>query len=101
MNISKLGKYLLIPFAVFVSFVPIFDPLNIFGVPVVQQKSLYFVSHILALDEVSIWQQFLYHYYVPVSLKFEYCKTKILEKKFPLFYQLPNYILQSYELWID
>ena len=31
MNISKLGKYLLIPFAVFVSFVPIFDPLNIFS----------------------------------------------------------------------
>ena len=31
MNISKLGKFLLIPFAVFVSFVPIFDPLNIFS----------------------------------------------------------------------
>ena len=30
MNFSKIGKYLLIPFAVFVSFVPIIDPLNIF-----------------------------------------------------------------------
>ena len=31
MNFSKIGRYLLIPFAVFVSFVPIFDPLNIFS----------------------------------------------------------------------
>ena len=31
MNFSKIGRYLLVPFAVFVSFVPIFDPLNIFS----------------------------------------------------------------------
>ena len=31
MNFSKIGRYLLIPFAVFVSFVPIFDPLNVFS----------------------------------------------------------------------
>ena len=31
MNLSKIGKYLLIPFAVFVSFIPIFDPLNMFS----------------------------------------------------------------------
>ena len=30
MNFSKIGKYLLIPFAVLVSFIPIIDPLNIF-----------------------------------------------------------------------
>ena len=31
MNFSKIGKYLLIPFALFVSFIPIFDPLNAFS----------------------------------------------------------------------
>ena len=31
MNISRIGKYLLIPFAVFISFVPLFDPLDIFS----------------------------------------------------------------------
>ena len=31
MNFSKIGKYLLIPFSLFVSFVPIFDPLNVFS----------------------------------------------------------------------
>ena len=31
MNFSKIGRYLLIPFAVFVSFVPIFDPLSVFS----------------------------------------------------------------------
>ena len=31
MNFSKIGKYLLIPFAVFVSFIPIFDPLSMFS----------------------------------------------------------------------
>ena len=31
MNFSKIGRYLLIPFAVFVSFVPIFDPLDFFS----------------------------------------------------------------------
>ena len=31
MNFSKIGRYLLIPFAVFVSFIPIFDPLNVFS----------------------------------------------------------------------
>ena len=31
MNFSKIGRYLLIPFAVFVCFVPIFDPLNVFS----------------------------------------------------------------------
>ena len=31
MNFSRIGKYLLVPFAVFVSFIPIFDPLNLFS----------------------------------------------------------------------
>lgn len=31
MNFTRLGKYLLVPFAVFVSFIPIFDPFNIFS----------------------------------------------------------------------
>ena len=31
MNFLKIGRYLLIPFAVFVSFVPIFDPLSVFS----------------------------------------------------------------------
>ena len=31
MNFSKIGKYLLIPFALLVSFIPIFDPLNAFS----------------------------------------------------------------------
>ena len=31
MNFTRIGKYLLVPFAVFVSFIPIFDPFNIFS----------------------------------------------------------------------
>ena len=31
MNISRIGKYLLIPFSLFVSFIPVFDPLNTFS----------------------------------------------------------------------
>tara|TARA_Y100001958_G_C21244719_1_gene573987 strand:+ start:490 stop:2673 length:2184 start_codon:yes stop_codon:yes gene_type:complete len=31
MNISKIGKYLLIPFAIIISLIPIFDPFNIFS----------------------------------------------------------------------
>ena len=31
MNISRIGKYLLIPFAVFISFVPLLDPFNVFS----------------------------------------------------------------------
>ena len=31
MNFSKIGRYLLIPFAIFVSFIPIVDPLNVFS----------------------------------------------------------------------
>ena len=31
MNFSKIGKYLLIPFSIFVSFIPILDPLNTFS----------------------------------------------------------------------
>ena len=31
MNSSKIGKYLLVPFSLFVSFIPIFDPLNAFS----------------------------------------------------------------------
>ena len=31
MNISRIGKYLLIAFAIFISFIPLFDPLNVFS----------------------------------------------------------------------
>ena len=31
MNISKVGKYLLIPFAIIISLIPIFDPFNVFS----------------------------------------------------------------------
>ena len=31
MNISKIGKYLLIPFAIIISLIPIFDPFNVFS----------------------------------------------------------------------
>ena len=31
MNFSRIGKYLLIPFSLFVSIIPIFDPLNTFS----------------------------------------------------------------------
>ena len=31
MNFSRIGKYLLIPFSLFVSLIPIFDPLNTFA----------------------------------------------------------------------
>ena len=31
MSFSKIGKYLLIPFSIFVSFIPILDPLNTFS----------------------------------------------------------------------
>ena len=31
MNYSRIGKYLLIPFAIIISFIPVIDPFNLFN----------------------------------------------------------------------